>query len=99
MGRGGGFRFRNFAQRFVCRSSEVPFVKLRNALERVDLLDRFVVADADDAWKTQRVPARMPARMLYRVKRNLEHHLGSHHPSPTSIVDGHAQESLGHICD
>src|SRR5712664_4265719 len=77
---GGGARFRNFAQRFIGRSAEVPLVKFRDPLEGVDLLHRLVVADADDAWKTQRVPARMASRMLYRVERNLEHHLGSHHP-------------------
>src|SRR6266487_4576465 len=65
--------FRNLAQRHFGFFAKVAFVELRDALERVDLLDRLVVANAHDAWKSQRVTAQMPGRDRKSTRLNSSH--------------------------
>src|SRR5260370_30321026 len=55
--RGGGGQFGKVAQRRHRRRAEISFVELRHALEGVDLFDRLVVADANDARKAKRIAA------------------------------------------
>src|SRR5712691_6351316 len=68
-------RFRNLGQRLLRRLPEVTRVQLLDAFQRVDLVDRLVVADADDAWESHGVPARVAAGPLDGVEGHLEHDL------------------------
>src|SRR2546422_6775235 len=67
-GAGGG---RDFGEVLCCLRAEVALVKLRHSLERVDLLDRLVVAGADDAREAQRGNARLAAPKPERSERHL----------------------------
>src|SRR5260370_9145819 len=89
----------NFGERCFGLRSEVALVQLSYAIQRVDLLDRLVVADAHDAGKAQGITAGVAARMLNRIERDLEHYLGPHHARPASIGDIAVQETLRHLGD
>src|ERR1051326_2739263 len=86
--------FCNLRERDLRFLPEVAVVQLGAALERVDLVDRFVVADADDPREAQRVSAQMAPRMLDGVERDLEQNLRPDHAPVTLVLDRDLQEVL-----
>src|SRR5439155_14989397 len=89
----------NLRQRHFCFFPEIAVVKLLDPLERVDLLDRLVVADANDAGKSKREAACMSVRPLYRVECHFQHDLRSDRVPVAHVTNLHAQELLGHRRD
>src|SRR2546430_17596948 len=57
-------RFRHFAKRHLRLLTEVAVIKLGDAAQSVDLVDRLVVANSHDSRKAKRVAACVPARPL-----------------------------------
>src|ERR1700674_1995748 len=92
--RGGGAHLSYRAQRRNCFLPEVPLVKLRDSLQCVDLVDRLVVADPNDAGKAERVPAFVACGVLDGIERNLEHDLRIDKAPVPLIVDGDLEETL-----
>src|SRR5438046_424080 len=89
----------NLRQRHLHLLPEVAVVKLLDPLERVDLPDRLVVADANDAWESKREAACMSVRPLYRVERDFQHDLRFDRVPVAHVANLHAQELLGHRRD
>src|SRR5258708_39241950 len=84
----GRSRLGHLGKRHLRLLAEVPVVQLRHPLERVDLLNGFVVANSYNAREAQRIPAHVTSGMLDRVKRNLQHNLGFHHSQVSMVLDG-----------
>src|SRR6266513_4650122 len=89
----------NLRQRHLRFLPEVAVVKLLDPLERVDLPDRLVVADANDAGESKREAACMSVRPLYRVECHFQHDLWSNRVPVAHVTNLHAQELLGHRRD
>src|SRR5260370_16464169 len=79
---GGDDHLGNFGERCFGLRSEVALVQLSYAIQRVDLLDRLVVADAHDAGKAQGITAGLAAPILNRIEPALEPHPWPHAPRP-----------------
>ena len=64
------------------------FCQLSCRLERVDLRNRLVRADAHDPGETHREPAVVPVACLDTVKRYLQHNFWRHFKIPAVLANG-----------
>src|SRR5512143_2500844 len=75
-------------------------VELRDALDRVDLGDRLVGPQANDAREAQRVAGLVACRAPHAAERRLERGLGPDRARPAAVdLLGEALEQLGRLGD
>src|SRR2546423_3354484 len=86
----------NLRQRNLGLLAEVAVIQLLDALQRVDLRNRLVVAEVHDSRESKSEAAGMPVGPLDRVEGNFQHDLWSDRVPVTDVANLHAQELRGH---
>ena len=79
------------------RFSNVPLVNLFDSLECVNIGDRLVQANPHDAWKPERVTARMAIALLNTVEGNFYDDTRFNQAEPAVVLNGVLLEELRHF--
>ena len=76
----------------ISGQGNLPGVKLGDALEGIDLYNRFVGAKSQNAWKSECVAAFVALRLLNVVESHFHDYPGLNNSARAEIFDGVLQE-------